>query len=66
MPRVPIGFRDFVSGESARLAIAAGLYEVLVGPRVALDLLVTADCDLLVFLRIDGEVLLELATAGVA
>ncbi|HVY46514.1 MAG TPA: hypothetical protein VHB21_11575 [Minicystis sp.] len=59
--------RRVSSGASCLVPVAAsGLYEVDVGDRITLDLLVTVDGDLLTFLRIDGEILAELKVAGQA
>jgi hypothetical protein len=48
------------------VVLAEGLHEVTLDARVALDLLVTVDDELLVFLRVDGEIIVELVTLGSA
>jgi hypothetical protein len=47
-------------------AVADGLYELHLGARVVLDLLVTLDGELMTFVRVDGEILAELPIAGQA
>jgi hypothetical protein len=47
-------------------ALANGLYELRLGARVALDVLVTLDGDLVTFIRIDGALLGELPVLGEA
>jgi hypothetical protein len=66
MPREPTAFREFESIGGEHRTMVEGLLEIDLGPRVALDLLVTVDHDLIVFLCVDGEVLVELPTAGEA
>ncbi len=51
---------------SSFCAIADGLYELRIGPRVVLDLLVTLDGELLTFVRVDGALLGELPVLGQA
>jgi len=46
--------------------ITDGLYELHLGARVALDLLVTVDGDVMTFLRIDGALLGEIPVLGEA
>jgi hypothetical protein len=52
-------------GKAFRL-ITNGLYELRLGARVALDLLVTVDGDVMTFLRIDGALLGEIPVLGEA
>jgi hypothetical protein len=47
-------------------AVAEGLYELRVGARVVLDLLVTTEGEVMTFLRIDGALLGEIPVAGQA
>ncbi len=47
-------------------AVADGLYELRVGARVVLDLLVTLDGELMTFVRVDGERRGELPVLGQA
>jgi len=47
-------------------AIAEGLYELRVGARVVLDLLVTTEGEVMTFVRIDGALLGEIPVAGQA
>jgi hypothetical protein len=47
-------------------ALADGLYELPLGARVALDLLVTLDGDVMTFLRVDGTLVGELKVLGEA
>ena len=47
-------------------AIAEGLYELHVGRRVIIDVLVTLDGELLTFVRVDGALLAELPVQGQA
>jgi hypothetical protein len=47
-------------------AIANRLYELRLGARVALDVLVTLDGDMMTFIRIDGALLGELPILGEA
>jgi hypothetical protein len=47
-------------------AIAEGLYELQVGRRVIIDVLVTLDGELLTFVRVDGALLAELPVQGQA
>jgi len=47
-------------------ALADGLYELPLGARVALDLLVTLDGELMTFLRVDGALIGELKVLGEA
>lgn len=47
-------------------AIADGLYELHIGDRVIIDVLVTLDGELLTFVRIDGALLAELPVQGQA
>jgi len=54
------------SRESEFRALADGLYELPLGARVALDLLVTLDGDLMAFIRVDGALLGELKVLGEA
>jgi len=55
------------NGQPSRFrALADGLYELRVGARVALDLLVTLDGDLMTFVRVDGALLGELKVLGEA
>jgi hypothetical protein len=66
MQRLPRGLHAFGVERERCLVIAEGLHEVVLGPRVALDLLVTVDDELLVFLRLDDEIVVELVTLGSA
>jgi hypothetical protein len=47
-------------------ALSNGLYELRLGARVVLDLLVTLDGDLMTFIRVDGALLGELPVLGEA
>jgi hypothetical protein len=47
-------------------ALADGLYELRIGARVVLELLVTLDGELMTFIRIDGALLGELPVLGEA
>jgi len=47
-------------------ALAEGLYELRVGRRVVIDVLVTLDGELLTFVRVDGVLLAELQVLGQA
>lgn len=51
---------------SAFRAIASGLYELRIGARVVLDLLITLDGELMTFVRVDGTLIGELPVAGEA
>jgi len=65
LPRRPL--RGLAQGPGHGLQVVAeGFHEVQVAPRIALDLLVTLDGELLTFLRVDGELLTELRCAGSA
>lgn len=46
--------------------IADGLYELRLGRRVSIDVLVTTDGELLTFLRVDGALVAELPVKGKA
>ncbi len=66
MQRTPRGLHAFgVEGDRC-VVVAEGLHEVALGSRFGLDLLVTVDDELLVFLRVDGEIIVELLTLGSA
>lgn len=52
--------------ESPFRALSNGLYELRLGARVVLDLLVTLDGDLMTFIRIDGALLGQLPVLGEA
>jgi hypothetical protein len=60
------GPRAGARGEVAFRSVAEGLYELTLGPRVAIDLLVTLDGDVFAFVRVDGELLAEIPVAGQA
>jgi hypothetical protein len=45
-------------------ALGSGLYELRLGARVALDLLVTLDGELMTFVRVDGALLGQLPVLG--
>jgi hypothetical protein len=47
-------------------ALADGLYELRVGKRVIIDVLVTLDGELLTFVRIDGALITEIPVQGQA
>ena len=47
-------------------AIANGLFELRIGQRVVIDVLVTLDGELLTFVRVDGALLAELPVQGQA
>lgn len=47
-------------------AVANGLYEIRLGARIALDLLVTMDGELMTFVRLDGALVGELPVLGEA
>lgn len=55
------------NGQGMRFrALANGLYELRLGTRVALDLLVTIDGELMTFVRVDGALVGELPVLGEA
>jgi hypothetical protein len=55
------------SGQTSRFrALANGLYELRLGARVVLDVLVTLDGELMTFIRVDGALLGELPVLGEA
>lgn len=60
------GARERRGRPAFRAIIAEGLYELRIGTRVVLDVLVTADGELCTFVRVDGALLAELPIAGQA